>query len=725
VEEVIADSSRKSKWFRLDPSYLVLALLPWLVLAVTSAWMFNPWDGIDPWIYLGYFLNYPRYVAELFPDRYYGSRLPWVLPGYCLHALFDPLTARYVLHIGFYYLAVFSLYAILRKSVGSRSALLVAVLFGTHSYFLLAIGRDYVDGAGITYFLLALLCISRAVTSPRPHLWLMASGAAAAAMFYCNAFLAVFIPLPPAFYLYQVHKGLTSATLRGALQLALWLASGALLVTLLLGVVSYLVGGGFWFYWPSLQFIGGTSPRDHATPILSWIHKGFWLAFPFITAIASISYLTIGLLRKTFVQRDPKLFYILQCLFCLGVMIAWYMAGGAGLRWWYYASYLLPSAFLAMGCVLASPLERWPALAYWPFLALTAVAFAVTLGSISEGLGARVQFIGWITLAVAIALGLTLNNFLRNRWPLLILTLGGLWLAQAGFQLPYNSDNGAADLAHTVEAAKLVSRHTHEDALVFWYDAKEPLGRLFSEINSCYLYGWAMVSNKFPALAPNHPVQEGTEGVILSSRNDALQQANRTLSGIHLHARNTGTSNMDGDGVKYQMIFFRLEPLNATGREVPLKLAPEKSGVPSLSPAAEAVPFPSEQWTVCKYQAPDGGLELRPDGVHVTTHKDQYGYIVQYGPFHVAQSGYYRFVLEYDNLRGGLHFGAISEDPAHFVVPQTEAERNGRGGTRTSYGYLTSGQPVVLIVSNFVRYPPGHASTFVIKSVRAYGTFSE
>ena len=132
----------------------------------------------------------------------------------------------------------------------------------------------------------------------------MASGAAAAAMFYCNAFLAVFTPFAPAFYLYQVHQGFTSSTLRSALQLALWLASGALMVTLLLGVVSYLVGGGFWFYWPSLQFIGGTSPRDHSTPILRWIHIGFWLAIPFITAIASIFYLTIGLLRKTFVRRD-------------------------------------------------------------------------------------------------------------------------------------------------------------------------------------------------------------------------------------------------------------------------------------------------------------------------------------------------------------------------------------------------------------------------------------
>src|SRR5262249_18495206 len=156
-----------------------------------SSWIYNALTGIDQWIYFGYFLDYPRYVTHLYPEVYYGTRLSWILPGYALHHLFDPVTARYILHVGFYYLAVFSLYALLRRAVGPRMALLAAILFGTHSYFLGAIGWDYIDGPGLTYNVAALACIAQAASSRRPEIWLLASGAAAAGMFYCNAFLVV------------------------------------------------------------------------------------------------------------------------------------------------------------------------------------------------------------------------------------------------------------------------------------------------------------------------------------------------------------------------------------------------------------------------------------------------------------------------------------------------------------------------------------------------------
>jgi hypothetical protein len=714
----------KTGWLRVDPAYLVLALLPWFVLSVTSAWIYNPLGSIDPWIYFGYFLNYPKYAAELFPGLYYGSRLSWILPGYCLNALFDPMQAKYILHVGFYYLAVFSLYGILRKAVGSRSALLAAVLFGTHSYFLHAVGWDYVDGPGIIYNLLALLCIVQTAQSHRPRLWLVASGAAAAAMFYCNAFLAVFLPFLPALYIYQAHPGLTWTSVRTALRFALWFGLGALLVSLLLGAVNHAVGGGFWFYSSSIQFITGSSKGDQSSSGWSWATFAYWLAFPLVAALGSISYLLIGILRRTFANRGLNLFFVLQYLACLGFMIAWHMAGGLGLQWSYYTSYLLPSAFLAIGCMLAPHLERWPALAYWLFLAAVTFGFVASLGMHATNTAIRARLAGWVTLSVCVGVGLILNNFLRGRWYVSILILGGLWLCQTGFQMPFGQEDHRAELARIVETVKLVRQHIGEDAPAFWYNRREQFGREFNAIHSCYLWGWAMISAGFPAFTPNHPLPAGTEGVILSSQDDALQQANQALHDIHLEARTLGTGKIDRDGVRFQLIFFRTEPLSTTGPEFPLKLsaAREQPGKLSLSATSEAAAFPVEQWAFCRYLS-DGRMELRPDGLHVTTHRGRFSYSVQYAPLTIVKPGFYRFVLKYDDLNGGLQFGALSLDQSHWVVPPEAVEGRGRSGTRTAYASLAAGEQLVLMVCNFARYPPDRSSTFVIKSVRAFATF--
>lgn len=727
---VSGDESPTTRRFPVDPAYLVLALLPWLVLAVSSGWIYNPLGDIDPWIYFGYFLNYPRYVAALFPDLYYGTRLSWILPGYCLNALFDPMTAKYILHVGFYYLAIFSLYHLLRKEAGARSALVVAVLFGTHSYFLRAIGWDYVDGAGITYNLFALLCVARAAVSRRPGSWLVAGGAAAAAMFYCNAFLAVFLPLLPALYFYRVHRGLTLASARAMLRFALWFGLGAVLVSLLFGLVNCAVDGGFWFYGPSLQFIAGSSKRSVSTPILSWIARGYWLAFPLIAGLGSISYLITHIRRRTFLNRDLKLFYVLQYLACLSFMIAWHAVGGAGLQWSYYTSYLLPSAFLAVGCMLAPHLERWPAWAYWLFLAAVTFGFVTGLGMISTNTAIRVRWAGWLTVSVCVGVGLILNNFLRGRWQISVLVLGGLWLCQIGFQMPFDQGNHPAELARIVESTKFILQNAGENAPGFWYYRSERFGPEFNAIHSCYLLGWSMISPHFPALEPNSPLKAGAEGVILSSRDDALQQADRTLNEIHLKARTLDARRIDRDGVAYQLISFRAVPLAITGAEIPLKLSAaavtaEQPGALLLTPASEAVGFPIEQWAFCRYPLTDGHMEVRSDGVHVTTHGGRFSYAAQYAPFTALKPGFYRFVLQYDNLRGGLQFGALSGDQSHWVIPETVAEGRGRKGTRTAYAFLAAGEQVVLLVANFVRYGSDQSSTFVIKSVRAFASFNQ
>ncbi|HLK20849.1 MAG TPA: hypothetical protein VKT81_17980 [Bryobacteraceae bacterium] len=729
MEEVTASAAWKSKLSRLDPGVLVLLLLPWLVLIFSSAWIYNAFVGIDQWIYFGYFLNYPRYVSEWFPDRYYGTRLPWVLPGYVLHALFDPKTARYVLHLGFYYIAVFSLYGLLRRAIGSRAALLASVLFGTYSFFLGAIGWDYVDGAGLTYNLLALLCLDRAANSKCPRLWLVASGTAVAAMFYCNAFLVVFLPVLPIFYLYQVHQGFTRPTLFAMLRLALWGGVGVLLTTVALGTVNYAVGGGFWFYAPSLDFVRSHTSKTNPffAPGWHWAVRATWLQLPLIALIASSLYVVVGRLRRTFGPRDLRLFFALQYLTYAGIMMAWHLSGGMGLQGYYYNSYVIPSAFLAIGCVLATRFEGWPASVYWLFLLAVCLAFAASFKLTYLGLAVRIREFGWFPIGMVMGIGLVLYSMTRRRWPVLLLILSCLWLCQVVFRMDFPPEkSGAADLARVVESAKLVRAHTGADPLKFWYNANEPLGAEFNAIHSVYLWSWSMVSRDLPAILPAYPVKMGDSGVILTSRDDALERANRALSPLNLEARLFGTGKIDRDNVQYRLLFFRLAA-PGTAEEIPLTLTAAGAAAMKLdpSPSSEAGLFPIQQWIYCKYPLTDGHMDVRPDGVHVTTHAGRYSYAAKFGPIAAVRSGIYRFVLEYEHLDGALRFGALSGDETHWLVQPSAAERHGGNGTREAYAPLTAGEQAFLMVGNNVGGGPEHSSTFVIKSLRAYAAFSK
>src|ERR1700683_2734785 len=192
----------RPRWITPDPGAWILLALPAVLVAMNWGWMYNSMGTIDPWVYFGYFLHLGAFKAQLFPNTYYGSRLPWSLPGYFANRMFGVTVAKYGLHFGFYYLAVFSLYFLLKRAVGSRNALLSAVVFGAHAGFLSAIGWDYVDGAGLTYNLLGLVCMARAVSARRPWPWLMLGGMAGGAMFYTNLFLIVYVPFLLAFYLF-------------------------------------------------------------------------------------------------------------------------------------------------------------------------------------------------------------------------------------------------------------------------------------------------------------------------------------------------------------------------------------------------------------------------------------------------------------------------------------------------------------------------------------------
>ena len=149
---------------------------------------------MDSWIYFGFFHNlreYQNIYASANSTQlgfYYDDRLSWILPGFLVYQLFPSLTANYILHIGLYYIVALALYATLATTLHRRVAVLAALLMGSYSYFLNAVGWDYIDGAGLAFCSITVLLITLAAQRPRWPVWLGAAGMAAAALVFSNIF---------------------------------------------------------------------------------------------------------------------------------------------------------------------------------------------------------------------------------------------------------------------------------------------------------------------------------------------------------------------------------------------------------------------------------------------------------------------------------------------------------------------------------------------------------
>ena len=155
-------------------SAAVLAL-PFLLLAVNSCWIFTypqTWTGGST---SGISSTLERTCKPLpEPTMEPGCRGFFREPQ--LHQLFAPVVANYVLHLAVYYAAIVAVYATLKRTVGQRAALIVSILMGTYSYFLFAVGWNYVDGAGAAYYAVAIVGGDRGLAirsrAGPPRFWL-------------------------------------------------------------------------------------------------------------------------------------------------------------------------------------------------------------------------------------------------------------------------------------------------------------------------------------------------------------------------------------------------------------------------------------------------------------------------------------------------------------------------------------------------------------------------
>jgi hypothetical protein len=374
--------------------YLDLVILFFFPLAqvfINSNWIFNPIKALpslpfqDTWFYNGNFFYFFDYVSRgVGSTHYFVERLPVNIPGYFLYHIFSPLKANYILHLGYYYIAIFSIYIILRILFNKRSALIASLAMGSYPWFLRAVGWDYVDGAGIAYYCLSMALM---VLASKQYHWrtlLFSAGIATACLIYINLFWIPFALLLILFYITLNHL----CQRRSLLWSGLFFGGGGLTITAFFSAFFYLASGRFLFFESSIKAIFNLSNSSRLTPLIDAMYspmEPYWLILPVLFLISAFFLLASRKLnlKKTFYTIQ----FVLLIHFCLffGFLIFWHIFFQPYLRIFLYMSYIIPATFLLFGALISNSLTELTDRQYYSIIILCVAIFisplALTLSS--------------------------------------------------------------------------------------------------------------------------------------------------------------------------------------------------------------------------------------------------------------------------------------------------------------------------------------------------------
>ncbi|MCW8133114.1 MAG: glycosyltransferase family 39 protein [Planctomycetota bacterium] len=501
------------KWLRARSDYLILFALPLALLCIDDYWCFNQAGWIDSWLYLGYKRELPAYVSEWFPNTYYASRLTFLLIGHACHSLFPELMANYVDHLIWYYLGVYSLYFIVRSWTGRREALVSALLLGCHGWFFSAVGWDYPDGAGLSCQLLAFAFLTKAVRSDKDKVHLLAAGLAAGAMIHAQLFLVFFCPILMVYYV--LLKPRSDGVLKGLFRFLAWFSIGFVLLTLIFGILNMLLGGAFLFFAPSFKFgsqLAGSKNPSLIDPNL-WIPSARHLFVPILAAIVGSSYLVIGKWRQS-TDRICAVVSI-QYLAAAGIMILWQFKGQPMLQLYYYASYLMPTAFISIliplfrATAAAEPESRVQRAGR---IAAAIAACVLALLWFDNGwmggnftamiLPFRGNSLPWIVLfALAVVAAAALHFPARMAGRAVGLVAVGFAMGLSGSHYPKTAVPARDSYMLVVQAQDWVARESKDRKPLFWYGSSTPMKGHCISIASTFLWGFSLLNEKLPEVS--------------------------------------------------------------------------------------------------------------------------------------------------------------------------------------------------------------------------------
>jgi hypothetical protein len=563
--------------------YLAILLLPFLLSEINDTWIFAKPNGpeykrrvfIDVWVYSGLHLHLPEFLKR-FGGTYYASRVPWTLPGWFLHLIFNDEYARYILHYGVFYLASFSLYYAVRNIFANRTAAFATALaMGTQSYFLYAIGWDYVDGISIAYLLASFAALSS--TAIRRH-WRFAAiawGAAICAMVSTYILLVLFVPIEIGmFLLLNRFAGKRSIGVAGGLAV-----SGGVATTLGLGLINWRLGGEFLYLLAQIKPLSTVAANrfQYDLPPVRWVWTSPWLLLPAI--LFTFSCLFVCLHHRSVLEKlrsvgstlDGEISLYICCLADVAASLIFVVLEADHfyvLQIDYRANSLLPFAFLVIGgafAVVSRPRARFMEFGF-P-IASTAIALAPWILASSGLVFPRSDLFQTIPMLVLgwVLGGALLLAFLvqRSSWRVgALLLIAFFSIVSVGaptdsFSFPLNPLYKQETLA-IFDASREIARYDADAQARFWFDLNDPQGEILGDVASTYLYAYSLINDAFPRLRAEDgrvaSIAPGDRIIVLTSKGDPIPLANVAVADENIVFDQIADISIQRPGVSFRAV---------------------------------------------------------------------------------------------------------------------------------------------------------------------------
>jgi hypothetical protein len=347
---------KKLNWVHVG----LILVLPIILVLINPNWIFNA-SITDDYIYTGYQLALPKYVGwSPSESHYFIERLSVTLPGYVIRQFFSPLIANFVLHLGVYYIAIFSVYGIINKLFNARMAIIVALLFGQYPLILRATGWDYVDGYSMIYMSLSLYCLTQAPHSRRRSLYLLGAGGFYLLMITANLFNLFYAPALAIYLIFL--ESLYNKPLR-LIRTGIFVFLGMAGVYLPLALFYYQLAGHV-LLSNSVNFVtdNQTSLTEGALVVFNTVPPQWYLLLTLVAIMLIARLMTVKTIPVSInpsskhtpeqIQRAVIGVFVFTCL----VMVLFRLRGSLYMNLSFYHANIVMTAFLPLGVIFSHKL---------------------------------------------------------------------------------------------------------------------------------------------------------------------------------------------------------------------------------------------------------------------------------------------------------------------------------------------------------------------------------
>ncbi|MBV9113237.1 MAG: hypothetical protein JOY67_10495 [Hyphomicrobiales bacterium] len=358
---------------------IIITLVPLILLLFNQTWIYAKYSNVDEWMYVGY--GYYYWDPFFYATNYKISRLPWVLTEALVRGSFPPLISSWILGFGVLAFGNIILYFALRMPFGRLPALFASIFIAGVTFMHANGGADYHNTLAGAFYCLSMFFCARCARQQFVPRDLIFFGASIALTIHTNIVFINLLPILIGQYWgsYRIHHR-TSPPLVSA---AIMAAFGALVVTILLGLINFSFGRPFPFFMEQFKLVSSfIADSSRQKPFwLPWSSYWFlavsYMGFLFAGTLLSIAVVFLAAPSRSI---SPRLAY--ASLFCAAYLCAasiwmtWQTIGQTALQPDYFA---FPLGFplagaLAAGIAASIETEVRPRL-----LTIAAVCFAAAM----------------------------------------------------------------------------------------------------------------------------------------------------------------------------------------------------------------------------------------------------------------------------------------------------------------------------------------------------------